>query len=151
MAISTDSAIEFFGTQDTVTSSSSSVTDGSFSVSGDITTWTNDDDAPQAAVVFEGTYSTAPTADTTVDLYARLMNVQSTNDQDAPDSNFLHYYLGSFPLNDVTSAQYIVIRVALPNTKTSQEYDFYIQNNAGQTLSAGWDLYVTPLTVGPHP
>lgn len=151
MAIGTDSAIEFYGTQDTVTSSSSAVTDGSFSVSGDITTWTNDDDAPGAAVVFEGTYSSAPTAETTVDLYARPMNVQSTNDQDAPDANFLHYYLGSFPLNDVTTAQYCVIRVALPNTKTSQEYDFYIQNNAGQTLSAGWDLYVTPYTVGPHP
>jgi len=151
MAIGTDSSIEFFGTQDTVTSSSSAVTDGSFSVSGDITTWTNDDDAAGAAVVFEGTYSTAPDANSTVTLYARLLNVQSTNDQDAPDSNFNHYPLGVFPLNDVTSAQYVVIKVPLPNTKTSQEYEFYIQNNGGQTLSAGWDLYVTPVSIGPHP
>jgi len=150
MAISTDSLIEFFGTQDTVTSSSSSVTDGSFSVAGDITTWTNDDDAPMASVVLEATYSSAPDANSVVNLYARLMNIQSTNDQDAPDANFQHVYLGTFPLNDVTSAQYIPIDVKLPNTKTSQEYDFYIQNEAGQTLSAGWDLYVTPKTYGPH-
>lgn len=151
MAIGTDSAIEFFGTQDTVTSSSSAVTDGSFSVAADVTTWTNDDDAPRASVTFEGTYSSAPTAGSYVDLYARLLNVQSTNDAPEPDTNFFHYYLGSFALNDQTAAQYITIDVDLPNGKTSQEYDFYIQNNGGQTVSAGWDLYVTPKTIGPHP
>jgi hypothetical protein len=150
MAISTDALIEFFGTQDTVTSLSSSVTNGSFSVAGDVTTWTNDDDAPMASVVFEGTYSVAPDANSSVNLYARLMNIQSTNDQDAPDANYGHVYLGSFPLNDVTTAQYISIDVTLPNTKTSQEYEFYIENDGGQTLSAGWDLYVTPKTYGPH-
>lgn len=150
MAISTDALIEFFGTQDAVTSGSSAVTDGSFSVSGDITTWTNDDDAPMAAVVLEATYSVAPGANSSVSLYARPMNIQSTNDQDAPDANFQHVYLGSFPLNDVTSAQYITLDVTLPNAKTSQEYEFYIENNGGQTLSAGWDLYVTPKTYGPH-
>lgn len=150
MEIGADSLVEFFGTQDTVTSGSSSVTDGSFSVAGDITTWTNDDDAPMASVVFEGTYSVSPTASSSVNLYARLMNIQSTNDQNAPDANFQHVYLGSFPLNDVTTAQYTAIDVRLPNTKTSQEYEFYIENNGGQTLSAGWDLYVTPKTYGPH-
>lgn len=150
MAIGTDSAIHFFGTQDTVTSSSSAVTNGAFSVAGDITTWTNDDDAPMASVTFEGTYSTAPGSNTVVNLFVRPMNVQSTNDGDAPDANFPHMYLGSFPLNDVTSAQYITMDVALPNYKTSSEYEFYIENDAGQTLSAGWDLYVTPKTLGPH-
>lgn len=56
MAISTDAAVEFFGTQDTVTSSSSSVADNAFSVAGDITTWTNDDDAPMASIVLEATF-----------------------------------------------------------------------------------------------
>ena len=150
MAIGTDAAIQFFGTQDTVTSSSSLVANDAFSVSGDVTTWTNDDDAPQAAVVFEGTYSVAPDASSLVLLYARLLNVQGTNDPDAPDANFLHTFLGAFPLNDVTTAQYSSIVVDLPNTKTSQEYEFYILNQGGQSLSAGWDLYVTPVTVGPH-
>lgn len=148
MAISTDSAIEVFGTQDTVTSSTASVADGAFSAQED--TWTNDDDAPLAAVVFEGTFASAPDAGSYVNLYGRLLNVQSTNDQDTPDGNYGHVYLGSFPLNDVTSAQYIPIDVRLPNQKTSQEYEFYIENGAGQTLSAGWDLYVTPKTYGPH-
>jgi len=151
MAIGTDDAVDKYGTQDTVTSSSSSVADGVLSVAGDITTWTNDDDATIAAIIFEGTFATAPDANSSVHLYARLMNIQSTNDAEAPDvTNFEPKYLGSFPLNDVTSAQYAPIDIRLPNQKTSQEYDFYIKNGGGQTLSAGWDLYITPKTYGPH-
>ena len=150
MAISTDDGIEKFGTQDTVTSSSSSVADAAFSVAADVSTWTNDDDAPAAAVVFSGTYSTAPDANSSVDLLARLMNIDSTNDALEPDANNTHVWLGSFPLDDTTSAQYVPIDVPLPNTKSSQEYDFYIQNNGGQTLSSSWTLKVTPKTLGPH-
>ena len=150
MAIGADSAIEFFGTQDTVTSSSSAVSSGAFSVSGDIVTWTNDDDATMASIVLEATFASAPNANSRVALYARPLNIQSTNDGDTPDGNFEHVLLGSFPLNNVTSAQYIMIEVVLPNGKSSQEYEFYIDNNGGQTMSAGWDLYVTPKTIGPH-
>jgi hypothetical protein len=150
MAIGTNDLVNKFGTQDTVTSSSSAVTDGSFSVSGDITSWTNDDDADLASVTFEGTYSVAPTAETSVNLYAQLMNVVSTSDNDTPDANFPHTFLGSFPLNDVTSEQFITIDIQLPNAYTSAVYDFYIQNGGGQTISAGWDLHVTPKVIGPH-
>lgn len=150
MAISTDSAIEFFGTQDTVTSSSSAVTDGSFSVAADVVDWVNDDDAPVATVILESTFSVTPTANTVVDLYARLLNIQSTNDQEIPTANYQHRYLGSFPVKDQNTIQRTAIDVGLPNVDTSQTYEFYIRNNAGQTMSAGWNLYVTPKTIGPH-
>lgn len=154
MAISTGSAIEFYGTQDTVTAGggTSSVASAAFSVSGDVVSggWTNDDDAPMASVVLTCAYSVAPTANSSVNLYARLMNIDSTNDQITPDANFGHVYLGSFPLDDTTSTQYIAIDVRLPNTYTSQVYEFYIQNNGGQTMSAAWTLKVTPKTIGPH-
>jgi hypothetical protein len=152
MAISTDSVIEFYGTQDSLANTTSAVNNGAFSDgTNDLSSWTNDDDAPMAAFVFTGTYSVAPTANTTVDLYAALQNITSTNDQQAPDANFQHTYIGSFPLNDNTSAQYIAIRAALPNTATSQVYNFYIYNDAGQQLGASWDLQVTPISYGPHP
>lgn len=151
MAIGTDSVIEFFGTQDTVTSSTSSVANAAFSVSGDISAWTNDDDSPTAIAILECTYATAPSAGSVVNLYARPINIFSTSDQDTPDANFQHVYLGSFPLNDVTSEQFIPIEISLINTKTSQEYEFYIENKGGQTISAGWDLHITPKTFGPHP
>ena len=148
MAISTDAAIEFFGTQDTITGSGGTVVDAAFGAAA--TTWTNDDDAPMASVVLSCSYTTAPDANSSVNLYLRLLSIQSTNSQDVPDANFGHVYVGSFPLNDVTTQQYIPIDIRLPNTVTSQQYNFYIENNGGQTMDSDWNLYITPKAIGPH-
>ena len=150
MAISTDALVEFYGTQDTLGTSSATVADAAFSIAGDLSTWTNDDDAPMASITALIDYSVAPDANSGVSLYCRLLNTISTNDSEIPDANYTHTYLGRFPVNDVTTNQYITIDVALPNGKTSQEYEFYIQNNTGQTIQASWDIYVTPKTYGPH-
>lgn len=150
MAIGTDSAIEFFGTQDTLGTSSAAVADDAFSIAGDLSTWVNDDDAPTASVILLANFSVAPTANTVINLYLRLLDVQSTNDADVPDANFQHFYVGSFPLNDVTTAQYIPITIGLPNNVTSQNYEFYVENKSGQSLPAAWDIFVTPKTIGPH-
>jgi len=150
MAIGTDSAVEFFGTQDTLGTSSATVADAAFSIAGDLSTWTNDDDAPMASVTALIDYAVAPDVNTSVNLYVRLLNTQSTNDSEIPDANYQHKFVGSFPVNDVTTNQYITIDIGLPNGKTSQEYEFYIENRTGQTIQAGWDIYVTPKTIGPH-
>jgi hypothetical protein len=150
MAISTDAAIEFFGTQGPLGTSSAAVADGAFSVAGDLSTWTNDDDAVMASVVLLVNYSVAPDANSSINLYLRPRNIQSTNHQDVPDANFQHTYVGSFPVNDVTTAQYIAIEISLSNTKTSQEYEFYVENQTGQSMPAGWDIYVTAKAIGPH-
>ena len=150
MAISTDSAIDFFGTQDTLGTTSADVTDTSFSIAGDLSTWTNDDDAPQAAVTLNVNYSVAPDANSVINLYLRPLNIQSTNDQEIPDANYQHSYVGSFPVNDVTTSQFASIIISLPNTVTSQQYEFYLENKTGQTMPAGWDVFVTPKTIGPH-
>ena len=150
MAIAADSAVDFFGTQDSLDSTSASVADAAFSVVGDLVAWVNDDDAPQASVVLEATFSVAPDANSSVALFAQLNNVQSTNDQLAPTANYQHTYLGSFPVKDVTTAQFVTIPISLPNNGTSQSYNFFIQNNTGQTASAGWDIHITPKTIGPH-
>tara|TARA_S200002703_G_scaffold1263_1_gene2211 strand:+ start:11535 stop:11999 length:465 start_codon:yes stop_codon:yes gene_type:complete len=153
MAIGSDTAIHFFGTQDTLDNTTSSVLDGAFSDgTNDLSAWTNDDDAPMAHAVFEGTFSVAPDAGSSVALYARKIDIGNagTEDEDAPDANNTSSYVGSFGLNDVTSAQTKGILISLPNSKTSQIYNFYIQNNAGQTLSASWSLHITPVAIGPH-
>lgn len=149
MAITTDTAIEFFGTQDTVTSGAAAVASAAFSAQGDIVAWTIDDDAPQASVTLTVSYATAPNANTYVDLFLRSLDVEGTNDQSTPSANYPHKYVGSFPIDAVTTAQYSTIDIGLPNTKTSQQYEFYIRNNTGQEIQSGWNLYVTPKTVGP--
>jgi len=155
MAISTDSAVVFFGTADDLENTTSTVADAAFSDgTNDLNAWTNDDDAPLAMFVLEFTTATTGDAGSTIDLYVRPLNIGSagTEDAEVPDANFGHMYLGSFPHNNPsTSAQTATFgTVSLPNVITSQQYEFYIQNNTGQTISAGWTLIVTPITYGPH-
>ena len=149
MTIGTNALIEFFGTQVTLGTSSSAVVNDAFSVAGDLSTWTNTDDVPRASVTLSATFSSAPTEGSALNLFLRLVDVESTNDQEIPDANYGHVYAGSFPVNDVTSEQYQTIDISLPNGSTSQQYEFYLENKAGQTMSAGWDIYVTPKTYGP--
>ena len=150
MAIGTNALIEFFGTQDSVGGSGASVANNAFSVAGDVSTWTNDDDAAEADVILEATFSVAPSANGFVNLYARMDNIQGTSDMDAPSANYPHVYLGAFPVKNITSAQFVPLRISLPNGKTSSEFHFFIENKAGQTISANWDLHITPISKGPH-
>lgn len=149
MAIGTDAAVEFFGTQDALDSTSGTVATTAFSVAGDLATWVNTDDAPMASITGELDWASAPAVNSVVNLYAQLIDSVSTSDGEVPDANHRHVYIGTFPTNDVTTPQFITIDVALPNYKTSSEYQFYIENQTGQTIQSGWDIHVTPKTIGP--
>ena len=146
MAIAENATIDFFGTQDEVTTSSASVADTVYSILTDTSVWTNDDDAPMASVTAKLTFGTGPTAGTTVDLFIQKNNVEGTDDDDFPADDRPFTYVGSFPLDNVTSEQIQTIDIVLPNYKTSSEYVFVVKNNGGQTLSAAWQLFVTPKT-----
>lgn len=150
MAIEQNDLIDKFGTQDVVSGTTSAIANNGFSVAGDVSAWTNDDDAPAAVAVLSCTFGTAPTLGSNVNLYARPLNVVSTTDQVSPSASFLHTFLGAFPVDDVTTAQLITLEIPLPNAITSQQYEFYLENRAGQTISAGWSLYITPKTLGLH-
>lgn len=154
MAIGTDAAIGFFGTQYTLGTSSASVADDAFSIPSDLSTWTNDDDAKEASMTLLVNWTTtAPDANSVINLYLRRLNVQGINDNPVPDANFQDHYVTSFLLNDVTGAQYLTNDISLPNAYTSTDYEFYIKNESGSTeaLPAGWDLFLTPTAIGPHP
>ncbi len=149
MAIITNNAVEFFGTQSALGTSSASVADAAFSIAGDLSTWVNDNDAITAAVVLSATFGVSPTANSSVALFLRPLAVDGANDQGIPNANFQHSYVGSFPVDAITAAQTVSIVISLPNILTSQNYEFYIQNNTGQTLSAGWDIDVNGKAIGP--
>lgn len=151
MAIGQDSAIHIFGTQDTIGTSSAAVADDAFSIASDLSTWVNDDDAPMASVILECNFGTAPDVNSGINLYLRHIDIEGTNDATIPDANFQHFYVGSFPLDNNANAQWIPIEIALPNVETSQNYEFYVENKSGQSLPLGWDIHVTPKTIGPHP
>ena len=149
MAIGTDTIIEFFGTQDELTSTPATVASTAFSTLTDVPAWTNDDDAPQAMITLEGTSGAAVVAGKTIDLYVRKINVIDSTDDDIDiDANFKHEYLGSFPMAVGTAQRYTLVTY-LPNFKTSSEFEFRIYNDSGQTLTS-WKLSITPKTVGKH-
>lgn len=155
MAIGADTAIHFFGTADSLDNTTSAVVDGAFSDgTTDLLAWTNDDDAPEAAAVLlmqyaSGTLATAPA----VNLYARLMDIDGTVDTEVPQASYPRVFMGSFPIDTnlgATTDTASAIDIRLPNTKTSQVYNFYIQNQTDVTMTAGWDLTIIPRTLGPH-
>lgn len=158
MAIASNSLIDFFGTQDLIThaTTAGAITDGSFSVvqAADVLPWTNDDDAPTCVMVLKCQFATLPTDGNKINIYARKLNVQSTNDSPVPDAVNLDQFIGSFTVDGtiaVTNDSWLVTNwLTLPNHITSQIYEMYIENKTGQTITSGWTMYVTPVTKGPH-
>lgn len=154
MAIEANDTIWKFGTQDEVTTgTTSTVASTAFSDADDTADWTNDDDAPWASATlkyqFDGTFPTAGS----IGLYATLKNVQSTNDE-VDDSDGYHF-LGTFrvPYGQTADTDYYatIDRVDLPQAGASQVILFKIKNEAtGQTIGTGWQLWITPKSYGPH-
>ena len=158
MAIGSNTAIYYYGTQDTVTAGggTSAVTNTSYSASGDVVSggWTNDDDAPLASFVLKFQYPSGTIVADGVHLYARLNNIDSTNDEPQTDSGWVQHYLGTFVTDTgqaaTTDTYYHLGPIALPMATTSQNYEFYIYNDTDVTMTAGWTLKITPITAGPH-
>ena len=101
---------------------------------------------PDAKFVLAATFGTAPTEGTTLALYARPLDIDGTNDAEVPEMARPTVFIGTFVVNNVTTAQYI--ELLAQDVPWSASY--YIHNNGtGQTVSAGWTLKVTPCTVAP--
>lgn len=146
MTIGTGAQVEFFGAQTQVTSAPANVTDGSFSPGF---AWTNSDDAPMADVVLQAAFAVPADANGRFFLHLRKLNIVTTSDEPVPSSNWQQSIVGTILVENVTAARYPSVRVALRNHKTGQEYEWYVENNSGQTLQS-WELYVTPVALGPH-
>lgn len=101
---------------------------------------------PDAEFVLTGTFSVAPTEGATLALYARPLDIDGTADAEVPETTRPTVYVGSFTVNNVTTAQsMLLVAQDLPRLAA-----YYVHNNGtGQSLSAGWTLKVTPRTYGP--
>lgn len=99
---------------------------------------------PDAKFVLAATFATAPAEGTTLALYAQPLDIDGTNDADAPETARPTVFIGTFSVNNVTTAQYIELLAQDVPWNAS----YYLHNNStGQTVSAGWTLKVTPFTV----
>ena len=155
MAFVTNDAIKKFGTKDQVDASSSTVANNTYSVAADVdSTWANDEDADLGAAMIKCNFTgTMPTAGN-IQLFARLLNVDGTNDMNVPDDNFQQIYCGTFAIDFGVSADvdfYSIIRsFEMPAFKSGQEIEWYIKNNGSlQTIDAAWNLWILPWGLGP--
>lgn len=109
----------------------------------DSETWVNSNNAIEAAFVLTGTFAAAPAAAGTVDLYAKLLDLEGTNDSPDPATDYPHTLLGSFPITTLAT-QTVSLIAPLDNTKLLQNYQFALGNSTNQILNAGWALRVAP-------
>lgn len=157
MTISTNDAVRKFGTQTTVTAGGGtaavSATAGTYSASGDAAAWTNSDDVPLASFVLTVQYPSGTITAGGIQLMARLLNTDGTGDEPATTANWIGHWLGNFltgtGMAATTNYSIALGPVELPCAKTGQEYEFYVVNNCGVQLTAGWTLKITPTTDGP--
>jgi len=100
---------------------------------------------PLADVIYEPAYTTAPTADTSIDLYLQDIDIDGANDGPVPDSTYKRNYVGSFYPDSVTGAQYLSIRgIQLPPKAA-----FVLHNNGtGQPIPVNSALKINPYGYG---
>ncbi len=137
--------IRVFGTQKTLEANGGSIASAAIGQANDASYSTASDGAnyPDGEFVLSFAFGTAPTENGSLVLVARVLNIDGTNDAEAPEASRPDRYIGSFVVNNVTSTQY----AALFAYDLPREADYYILNTGtGQTLSAGWTLKVTPMT-----
>lgn len=102
---------------------------------------------PDGEFVLSVTYSVAPVVGSVVAIYARPLDVDGTNDAQAPTAARPVQYIGQMVLENVTTTQYSHPILARDLPKLAS---YYIHNNAtGQTISSGWTLKVTPRSYKP--
>lgn len=156
MAIGTNDLVEKFGSTPTSIDdgSTSSISNLAFSVVGDISQWTNTDDVPRARFILKAQWPTSVSAviNKPVNIYARPMAIEGSNNPVAPGVNRLATLIGKFFVYAATintNYWFESTDCWLPNMKTAQPYEFYIENQTGQTITAGWALWIVPITDGP--
>lgn len=141
-------AIVMLGTQKTLEANGGSIANNALAQADDANYSVVSDGAyyPDAEFVLTATFGTAPTEGTVLALYARPLDVDGTADTELPEAARPTVFVGTFVVNNVTSAQTMILRAYdLPMLAA-----YYIHNSGtGQTVSAGWVLKVTPRTVGP--
>lgn len=138
--------IVVYGTPKTLEASGSSISNNSLVQADDASYDTSSDGAsfPDAEFVLTCAFATGPTEGTSLALYARPLDIDSTNDAEVPETTRPTVFIGTFTVNNVTTTQYIVLN-GIYAQGVPKKADYYIHNNGtGQSVSSGWKLVVTP-------
>lgn len=150
MSITTNDAIRKVGTQVTVEANGGSCANNAIIQANDATygVLTDGAGAPDAIFDLAVAYTTAPTVNTTIDLYASEQDIAGTGDADTATATFKPVYIGSFVVNATGSSTVQNLRCYARNLPILAYYSLF-NNATGQTINSGWTLKITPTTIGP--
>lgn len=150
MTAPTNTVIEWRETAKTLEASGASITSGSVVQANDNTydTVADGGGVPDAEFVLAAAFTTAPTEGALLSLYARPLDILSTNDTDVPEATRPTHFVGSFVVNNIGGSVLQYMRLVGRNLPKLAEY--YVHNNGtGQTVNAGWSLTVNGLGLTP--
>jgi len=156
MTIAAGDIIFKFGTQDEVTSGTPAIiADDAYGKAdqGASVNWANTDNTPNGSAVLKAQFDTTMPTVGSIELYARLLNVQGANDIGIPDANNPLVWVGTFNIDFGIAADtdfYMSIHdFEMPQAGDAQAIDWYLHNNgSAQTLGVSWQLWITPKTYG---
>lgn len=124
-----------------------------FSITADIDAFTNTQDSPTIVMTLKLQFAVQPTAGTNINIYARKMDIEGTNDSSVPDDNNIDQIIGRFTVDATvatsTDAFLTTQWMTISNHYSAQVYQFYLQNKSDQSISAGWELFLTQVSKGP--
>lgn len=136
--------IRVYGTQKTLEANGAAIANNAIVAADDATVSQADtSDFPDGLFALMAAYTTAPTANRTIDLVIQPLDIDGTNDAPDPTATHLHHVVGVFRPKPATGAQYMYCEVPeLPRAWKAWIYN----NNTGQTVPVGWTLKFTPLS-----
>lgn len=138
--------IRLFGTTKTLEANGASAASAAIVQANDATYSTSADGGnyPDAEFVVSFAFATAPTENGVLALVAQLLDIDGTSDAEVPEATRADRFIGNFIVNNVTTTQF----AALFARNVPRLASYYLLNTGtGQTLSAGWTLKVTPMTL----
>ena len=142
-----------YGTQKTITTTGAATATNAVSAAAGTYAASDTAGYPDAEfALITQTWAGTPTANTTIDLYVRPLDIQSTNDQEAPavpgsTTSWKGRYVCSFVMPGAGTG---AIKLWAEGFNLPKDGEFYVYNNGtGQSLAVNWALYMTPRTYGP--
>lgn len=148
-------AVLKYGTPKTLANANGGATSNNQLSAACATTYSESDtaDYPDALfVLVTAGFGGVPTSGTSIDVYIRPLDIDSTTDQPAPPTGastaaYKGRYAGSFVLHASSSSGDAYSAVADDIPRAGEVYLF--NNATGQTLSANWTLKMIPRAYGP--
>lgn len=103
---------------------------------------------PHIEFVASMTFTVAPLVNSVIEVVARALDIDGTNDAPVPTATYRNRKVGFLVVKDVTTLQTLTCLCE----RVPKLAEYYLYNNAtGQTIPATWTATVTPLTYKPAP